>query len=126
MMNFGRLGSKGRRFFAANLLGDKIFMVRYHFVENVHYKRIPFHKKHIDLVESFEKQRVNVIGGSMFPNEGAVLWFQCDSKDTVQDFIKKDPFVVEKLVKMWEVDEVELESKKNVDQLAKDYSYIAN
>jgi hypothetical protein len=44
----------------------------------------------------------------------------------VQDFIKKDPFVAEKLVKMWEVDEVELESKKNVDQLAKDYLYIAN
>ena len=61
-----------------------------------------------------------------FSQWGAVLWLQYDSKDTVQDFIKKDPFVAEKLVKMWEVDEVELESKKNVDQLAKDYLYIAN
>ena len=120
-MNFGRLGSKGRRFFAANLSGDKSFIVRYHFVEDVHYKRIPFHKKHIDILDSFEKQGANVLVVSMFPNEGAVLWFQCDSKDTVQDFIKKDPFVVEKLVKMWEVDGVELESKKNIDQLAKDY-----
>jgi hypothetical protein len=34
--------------------------------------------------------------------------------------------VTEKLVKMWEIDEIELESKKNIDQLAKDYSYIAN
>ena len=121
MMNFGRLGSKGRRFFAANLSGDKSFIVRYHFVEDVHYNRLPFQKKHIGLVESFEKQGVNVTGGSMFPNDGAVLWFQCDSKDSVQDFINKNPFVVEKLVKMWEVFEVELESKKNVDQLAKDY-----
>ena len=64
---------------------------------------------------------MNVLDGSMFPNEGAVLWFQCDSKDTVQDFIKKDLFIVEKLVKIWEVDEVELESQKNVDRLAKDY-----
>jgi uncharacterized protein YciI len=126
MMNLMRLGSKGRRFFATNLSGDMSFMVRYHFVEDVHYKRIPFHKKHIELVESFEKKGVHVIGGSMFPNDGAILWFQCDSKDTVEDFIKKDPFVTEKLVKMWEIDEIELESKKNIDQLAKDYSYIAN
>jgi len=77
-------------------------MVKYHYVEDVHYKRIPYHKKHIENVQKFEEKGASIVGGSLFPNTGAYLFIQCENKEMVEEFIGNDPFVVEKLVTMWE------------------------
>lgn len=114
-----------RRFGSTNSSGDKTFLVRYSYIDDVHYKRIPWHKKHIDLVEKLEGDGVKMFGGSLFPNTGACLYFQCDAKETVEKFVENDPFVVNKLVSMWEIEEIEVESKKKIDDLCKDYSYMA-
>merc|ERR1712062_232636 len=115
------MGTFRKKLFSSggNLSGDKSFIVRYHYIPDIHYKRIPYHKEHIEKVETFEKGGANIIGGSLFPNTGAYLFIQCAEKGMVEDFIKNDPFVREKLVTMWEIDEIEMQTDKSIDTLAK-------
>ena len=110
---------------SGNKSGDKSFMIKYHYIEDVHYKRIPYHKEHIDRVQKFEENGANIIGGSLFPNTGAYLFVQCNNREEVEAFVKKDPFVENKLVTMYEIDELDILSNKGIEMLAKDYSYIA-
>ena len=98
-----------------NKSGDKSFMIKYHFIEDVHYKRIPYHREHIEKVQKFEDRGANIIGGSLFPNTGAYLFVQCNTREEVETFVTNDPFVKNKLVTMYEIDELDILSSKGID-----------
>lgn len=59
------------------------------------FKLVPLRTQHNTLIESFEKkQKANIFGGSKFPMDGAYIFFECENKDIVEDFVKHVPFIL--------------------------------
>ncbi len=78
---------------------------------------------HLKLVESYETQGSLIIGGSFFPNDGATLFFQAQDETIPDSFIKSDPYYKNGLVKDYEIKEIEIVTKKKMDELALYYKY---
>jgi uncharacterized protein YciI len=75
------------------------------------------------LVEDYEKQGSVLLGGSFFPNDGAILLFQAADETIPDSFVKKDPYFKNNLIKDYEIKEVEMITKKKMDEIALYYKY---
>ena len=105
------------------------FLVKYNFVPDMHYRRsspssaVPIMKSHIAHVEKFEKSGGSLVGGTKFPNDGAYLFIQAKSKAVVEDFVQNDPFRKAGLVVNLELNEVQVDSNKSIEDLNKTHTY---
>ena len=75
------------------------------------------------MIQDFESQGHLVIGGTFFPNDGASFIFMAPDEIAVDMFVKKDPYYKKGLVTEYEIKEIEMHTKKRVDELSLYYKY---
>lgn len=78
---------------------------------------------HLKLVDKTINSGNIILGGSFFPNDGALLILSCQDEIVVDDFVKNDPYYINGLVSNYEIKEIEMFSKIRVDELALYYKY---
>lgn len=82
----------------------KIFVLFYFVVEDYIAKRAVYREEHLRLSAESHKRGELLLGGALDdPPDRALLVFRVADKSIIEDFIKKDPYVVNGLVKHWEI-----------------------
>ena len=80
------------------------FLLFYDYVPDVLERRPAFRGPHIQYARQFVARGELLLGGAFAdPVDGAVLFFLAPSKDLVEDFARKDPYVTGGLVTNWKV-----------------------
>ncbi len=84
----------------------KHFLLMYEVGEDYVEKRAAFREAHLHKAWEASARKELVLGGALAdPTDGAVLLFRAESRQTVEDFARADPYVVNGLVKRWTVRE---------------------
>ena len=80
------------------------FLLFYTYVPDVLEKRPQFRGAHIQYARASVARGELILGGAFAdPVDGAVLLFSAPSKDLVEEFARKDPYVLGGLVTDWQV-----------------------
>jgi hypothetical protein len=67
-------------------------------------RRGEFRAEHLALAWQYADRGELLLGGALGdPVDGAILLFRCDSPETVERFVKSDPYVANGLVASWRV-----------------------
>ena len=82
------------------------FLLFYDYVENIIERRTPYREAHLALVRGYVDRGELVLGGAFAnPADGAVLAFKVDERATIEQFVERDPYVVNGLVTAWRIRE---------------------
>ncbi len=82
----------------------KVFVLFYYVVENYIARRAPFREEHLKLSTEAHKRGELLLGGALDdPPDRALLVFRVPDKSIIEDFISQDPYVVNGLVRHWEI-----------------------
>ena len=82
------------------------FLLLYDYVENVVERRAPYREAHLGLVREYVARGELLLGGAFAdPVDGAALAFKVGSRSKVEEFVAKDPYVVDGLVTGWRIRE---------------------
>jgi uncharacterized protein YciI len=82
------------------------FIVFYDYVENVIERRAPYRQAHLSVVKEYVDRGEVVLGGAFAnPADGAAIVFRVENRSMVEEFVKRDPYVVNKLVTKWRIRE---------------------
>ena len=80
------------------------FLLFYDVVDDYVNQRAPFRKDHLQLAREAEARGDLLLGGAFDdPADGAALVFRGGDRSIVEDFVKKDPYVQNGLVKKWRI-----------------------
>jgi uncharacterized protein len=80
------------------------YALLYELVEDMVTRRVPFREEHLRLARESHDRGELVLGGALAePVDRALLVFHVDDKSKVESFARKDPYVLNGLVKKWEV-----------------------
>jgi len=75
------------------------FLLFYDYVENVLDRRVRYREGHLALVKQYVERSVMPLAGAFAdPVDGAVLVFKVDSRDSIEAFVREDPYVTSGLV----------------------------
>lgn len=67
-------------------------------------RRIPFREEHLGLARELHARGELVLAGALAdPPDGALLIFKTADPKSVENFVRKDPYVINGLVKRWEI-----------------------
>ncbi len=101
---YRRTAVNGSRSFSAG--NTKMFVLEYHYIENMLEKRAPIRGAHLDYANKFVADKILLAGGALVPDVvRGVLLFRAKDIDVVKSFAANDPYVKEGLVKKFEVAE---------------------
>lgn len=82
------------------------FILFYDYVENVVERRAPFREAHLALTRQYIDRSELVLGGAYNdPADGAALVFKVEDRAKVEEFVEKDPYVLNGLVTGWRIRE---------------------
>jgi uncharacterized protein len=81
------------------------FILEYVYVADILEKRTPYRPDHIKLAEDYNKEKLIISGGPFSPPTGAVFVFSAEGKETVEEFVAKDPYVAAGLVSSFSIRE---------------------
>ena len=81
------------------------FILEYVYVADILEKRTPYRPDHIKLAEDYNKEKLIISGGPFNPPTGAVFVFSAEGKETVEEFVAKDPYVAAGLVSSFSIRE---------------------
>jgi uncharacterized protein len=80
------------------------FVLFYEVADDFVERRIPFRQRHLQLVEEAHARGELLLAGALSePADRALLVFQCADRAIPEAFASVDPYVVNGLVKKWEV-----------------------
>ena len=80
------------------------FVLLYETVENYAERRAPFRADHLELArEAHARGELLLAGALADPIDGALLVFRASDKSTVEDFVHRDPYVKNGLIRKWRV-----------------------
>ena len=80
------------------------YALLYELVDDMVTRRVPFREEHLRLArESRERGELVLAGAFTDPVDRALIVFRVDDESKVEAFARKDPYVVNSLVKKWEV-----------------------
>jgi uncharacterized protein YciI/heme-degrading monooxygenase HmoA len=80
------------------------YALLYELVEDMVTRRVPFREEHLRLAREARDRGELVLAGALSePVDRALLVFHVDDKGKVEDFARKDPYVLNGLAKKWEV-----------------------
>mmetsp|Transcript_5632 Transcript_5632/g.6519 ORF Transcript_5632/g.6519 Transcript_5632/m.6519 type:complete len:121 (+) Transcript_5632:155-517(+) len=78
---------------------QKHYLLQYKYVPDVLEKRDPFRPNHLGLIKEFYKEGKVVMGGAFAdPVDGALIIFDCNTKEEVEAFVSQDPYHLNSLV----------------------------
>ncbi|KAL4134006.1 hypothetical protein PRIC2_004320 [Phytophthora ramorum] len=84
----------------------KFFILRYGYVKGILEKRVPFRAQHLEHALSAKKSGHLVMGGALAdPPDAAIIVFNVADKTQVEDFAKRDPYVLNDLVTSYSIRE---------------------
>mmetsp|Transcript_26250 Transcript_26250/g.42515 ORF Transcript_26250/g.42515 Transcript_26250/m.42515 type:complete len:93 (-) Transcript_26250:906-1184(-) len=75
------------------------------YVEGILEKRTPHRPQHLELAKSKHNEGVLLMAGAYGDATGACFVFDCDSEDTIKEFVNADPYVQNGLVPNFEIKE---------------------
>ncbi len=80
------------------------FLLFYDYVENVVERRAPYREAHLGLVREYAARGELVLAGAFAdPVDGAAFVFRVGDRTNVEEFVAKDPYVVDGLVTGWRI-----------------------
>ncbi len=80
------------------------YILFYNTAENYVERRVPYREKHLEYARAAYQRGELVLAGALAdPADKAVLIFKADSSAAVEKFVKDDPYVLNGLIKSWEV-----------------------
>ncbi|QVL33149.1 YciI family protein [Telmatocola sphagniphila] len=80
------------------------YLLFYDVVENYTEARIPFRTLHLEHARAAVARGELLLGGALAePADGAVLLFQTENPQLLEDFAKSDPYVINKVVTGWRI-----------------------
>ena len=80
------------------------FALFYETVDGYVARRAEFRSKHLDLAREFHARGELLLAGALAdPVDRALLIFRAPDRETVESFVKRDPYVVNGLIKKWEL-----------------------
>jgi uncharacterized protein len=84
----------------------KHFLLIYEFGSDYLERRVAFREAHLQKAWAASDRGDLLLAGALVePPDGAVLWFQGESKEAAEDFARTDPYVLNGLVRHWHVRE---------------------
>jgi uncharacterized protein len=76
----------------------------YYLVDDYLVRRSAFRDQHLKLAREANQHGDLVLAGAFSdPADCALLIFRVQDKSVIEDFIRKDPYVINKLVTRWEI-----------------------
>jgi len=80
------------------------FLMSYELVDDYITRRAPYRKEHLRLAREAEGRGDLVLAGALSdPPDRALLVFQVPDRSVVENFARNDPYVIQGLVKRWEI-----------------------
>lgn len=80
------------------------FLLFYEVTADYLARRGEYRAEHLALAWQFADRGELLLGGALGdPVDGAILLFRCESRETVERFVKSDPYVANGLVASWRV-----------------------
>jgi uncharacterized protein len=80
------------------------YLLIYDVVPNYLERREPFRQEHLVLASAAQERGELLLGGALTdPVDGAVLLFQGESPQVVENFVERDPYVKNGLVTQWKI-----------------------
>jgi hypothetical protein len=80
------------------------FILSYEVVDEFVARRAPFRQQHLQLVQETHARGELLLAGALAePADRALLIFQCADRTIPEAFVSQDPYVINGLVKKWEV-----------------------
>ena len=80
------------------------FALLYDVVDDFVARRVPFRAEHLRLAgEAHDRGDIVLAGALVEPTDTALIIFHCADKSVAEDFARRDPYVVNGLVKKWTV-----------------------
>jgi uncharacterized protein len=80
------------------------FVLFYEFVEDMVNRRVPYREAHLGLArEAHARGELLLAGALADPPDRALLVFRAEAAIAAEEFVRKDPYVVNGLVKKWEI-----------------------
>jgi len=78
----------------------------YHLADDYMARRQQFREEHLGMAKELNAQGKLLLGGAFAdPPDTALLVFKLADKSVIEDFVSKDPYVKNGLVKKWEIRE---------------------
>lgn len=81
------------------------YVLEYVYVADILEKRTQYRPDHIALAEKYCKEGTIVSGGPFTPPTGALFVFSADGKETVEQFVKSDPYYSAGLITNYSIKE---------------------
>lgn len=82
------------------------YLLTYKTVDDYIQLRSPFRNIHLSLAKEYYEKGILVMGGALAnPADKALLVFKCEDKNTIEDFVKRDPYVQNGLITSWDIRE---------------------
>ena len=80
------------------------YLLFYHVVDDYVARRAQFRDEHLRLARAAHERGELILGGALSdPADAALLVFRAADKSVVEDFVQADPYVINGLVKKWEI-----------------------
>ena len=80
------------------------YALLYYVVDDYISRRSTFRDEHLRLAREANHRGLLLLAGAFSePVDRALLVFRCPDKSVVEDFVKKDPYVINGLVTRWEI-----------------------
>lgn len=80
------------------------FALIYYLVDDYLTRRGAFRDEHLRLANILRQRQELILGGAFSdPADRALLIFKANDKNVVEDFVRQDPYVLNGLVKRWEI-----------------------
>jgi len=80
------------------------FALLYDLVDDMVNRRVPYRDAHLGLArEAHARGELLLAGALTDPTDRALLVFKADAPAPVEEFVSKDPYVLNGLVKRWEI-----------------------
>jgi uncharacterized protein len=80
------------------------YLLFYHVVDDYVARRAQFRDDHLRLARAAHERGELILGGALSdPADAALLVFRAADKSVVEDFVQADPYVINGLVKKWEI-----------------------
>ena len=84
----------------------KYFVLQYTYVDDMLNKRVPHRAAHLEMTREFVENGSLLLGGAFTdPVDTGLIIFKAGSKEEVDAFARKDPYVREKLVTSYSIRE---------------------
>ncbi len=80
------------------------YLLLYDYADNAVERRVPFRDDHLNLAREWVEDGRLVLGGAFAdPVDGAILVFKVKDRAAVEEFVRKDPYVLGGLVTAWRI-----------------------